>query len=47
MRSSGALLTEARSELHPYENFERVALGVQDGAPAYLDWVSGSVSLPG
>jgi hypothetical protein len=33
-------------QLHPYENFELVALGVQDGAPAYLDWVSGSVGLP-
>ena len=46
MRSSVAPLTEALSELHPCENFERVALGVQDGAPAYLDWISGSVSLP-
>jgi periplasmic divalent cation tolerance protein len=40
-------LSDALGELHPYENFELVALGVQDGAPAYLDWISGAVSLPG
>jgi periplasmic divalent cation tolerance protein len=45
-RAAVAPLAEALAELHPYENFELVALGVQDGAPAYLDWISGSVSLP-
>jgi periplasmic divalent cation tolerance protein len=39
-------LTAALGELHPYENFELVALDVAAGAPAYLDWISGSVSLP-
>jgi hypothetical protein len=42
----GRVLAEALSELHPYESFELVAFGVQDGAPAYLDRISGSVSLP-
>jgi len=45
--AEGAALTDALGELHPYENFELVALGVQDGAPAYLDWISGSVGSPG
>jgi periplasmic divalent cation tolerance protein len=45
-RAAVAALTDVLTELHPYENFELVALGVQDGAPAYLDWISGSVSLP-
>lgn len=40
-------LTEAVRELHPYENFELVALDVTNGAPAYLDWIAGSVALPG
>jgi periplasmic divalent cation tolerance protein len=39
-------LTEALAELHPYENFELVALDVAAGAPAYLDWIAGSVALP-
>ena len=42
-----ASLTDALGELHPYENFELVALGVRDGAPAYLDWITGSVGAPG
>jgi periplasmic divalent cation tolerance protein len=45
-RAAVAPLRDALGELHPYENFELVALTVQDGAPAYLDWISGSVSLP-
>jgi periplasmic divalent cation tolerance protein len=45
-RAAVVPLTEALGELHPYENFELVALAVQDGAPAYLDWIAGSVSLP-
>jgi periplasmic divalent cation tolerance protein len=40
-------LTEAVRELHPYENFELVALDIAAGAPAYLDWIGGSVELPG
>lgn len=40
-------LTDAVRELHPYENFELVALDIADGAPAYLDWIAGSVELPG
>jgi periplasmic divalent cation tolerance protein len=46
-RAAVGPLSDALGELHPYENFELVALGVQDGAPAYLDWISGAVSLPG
>jgi periplasmic divalent cation tolerance protein len=45
-RAAVGALTEALGELHPYENFELVALGVQGGAPAYLDWIAGSVRLP-
>lgn len=45
-RAAVAPLTVAVGELHPYENFELVALGVHDGAPAYLDWIAGSVRLP-
>jgi periplasmic divalent cation tolerance protein len=41
-----AQLDAALRELHPYENFELVALDVSGGAPAYLDWISGSVRLP-
>jgi len=40
-------LTEAVRELHPYDNFELVVLGIEAGAPAYLDWISGSVALRG
>ncbi|MEA2155452.1 MAG: periplasmic divalent cation tolerance protein [Solirubrobacteraceae bacterium] len=45
-RAAVAALTDAVGELHPYENFELVALDVAAGAPAYLDWISGSVRLP-
>jgi periplasmic divalent cation tolerance protein len=45
-RDAVAALTAALGELHPYENFELVALDVADGAPAYLDWIGGSVRLP-
>ena len=45
-REAVAPLTDALAELHPYENFELVALPVQDGARAYLDWIADSVSLP-
>jgi periplasmic divalent cation tolerance protein len=46
-RAAVAPLKDALGELHPYENFELVALAVQDGAPAYLDWIADTVSLPG
>lgn len=32
------------SELHPYEVPEFLVLGIEDGNPAYLDWIRGSVS---
>lgn len=45
-RAAVPALGDALGELHPYENYELVALDVAAGAPAYLDWISGSVSLP-
>jgi periplasmic divalent cation tolerance protein len=45
-RPAVGALTAALGELHPYENFELVALDVAAGAPAYLDWIGGSVRLP-
>jgi len=39
-------LTDAVRELHPYESFELVALDIASGAPAYLDWIAGSVRPP-
>ena len=46
-RTAVAPLKDALGELHPYENFELVALAVADGAPTYLDWIADAVSLPG
>ncbi len=46
-RAAVAPLRDALSELHPYETFELVALDVADGAPPYLEWIAGSVRLPG
>ncbi|HUR86246.1 MAG TPA: divalent-cation tolerance protein CutA [Solirubrobacteraceae bacterium] len=46
-RPAVAALRDALAELHPYENFELVALGIEDGAPAYLDWIAASVRLGG
>jgi len=46
-RAAVGRLTDALRELHPYENFELVALDVVAGAPAYLDWIESSVELPG
>jgi periplasmic divalent cation tolerance protein len=40
-------MTEVVREVHPYDNFELVALDIQAGAPAYLDWIVDSVKLPG
>jgi periplasmic divalent cation tolerance protein len=45
-RAAVAPLTVALGELHPYENFELVALAVDGGAPAYLDWIAAAVRLP-
>lgn len=39
-------LTTAVRELHPYENFELIALDIEAGAPAYLQWIAESVKLP-
>ena len=36
-------LTEAIRALHPYENFELVALDVAAGSPPYLRWIADSV----
>jgi periplasmic divalent cation tolerance protein len=36
-------LIERVSELHPYEVPEVLVLSVEDGAPAYLHWVSSEV----
>jgi len=34
-----ATLTEALPELHPYDVPELIALPVEDGLPAYLEWL--------
>ena len=34
-------------ELHPYQVPELLVLPVEDGLPAYLEWVSASVRPPG
>ena len=41
---SVARLRDRIVELHPYELPEVVAVPVVDGLPAYLDWVTGSVT---
>ncbi len=46
-RDALAPLTAAVGELHPYETFELVALDIDAGAPAYLDWIADSVRLAG
>jgi len=46
-RAAVGPLTAAVGELHPYENFELVALDIAAGAPAYLDWIAGSVDAGG
>ena len=45
-RGAVAPLGAVLDELHPYENFELVVLAVEGGAPAYLEWIAGSVRLP-
>jgi periplasmic divalent cation tolerance protein len=36
-------LTEAIRAVHPYENFELIALDIETGSPPYLDWIAASV----
>jgi periplasmic divalent cation tolerance protein len=43
-QESMARLRQRIVELHPYELPEIVAVPVVDGLPAYLDWVTGSVT---
>ncbi len=45
-RAAVPALTAALAELHPYENFELVALDITDGAPAYLEWLGACVRPP-
>jgi periplasmic divalent cation tolerance protein len=46
-RAAVAALEAALAELHPYENFELVALEIAGGSAAYLDWIEASVTHPG
>ncbi|MDX6689587.1 MAG: periplasmic divalent cation tolerance protein [Solirubrobacteraceae bacterium] len=46
-RDAVGALTDAVRAVHPYENFELVALDVAAGAPAYLDWIADSVKPRG
>lgn len=39
-------LTALVRTLHPYDVFELVALPIEAGNPAYLDWISSSVRPP-
>ena len=36
-------LEDALRRIHPYDNFELVALDAAGGAPAYLEWIAASV----
>ncbi len=36
-------LTRALAAVHPYENFELVALDIEAGNPPYLEWIAESV----
>ncbi len=38
-------LTAFVRSVHPYENFELIALPVEAGSQAYLDWVISSTSM--
>ena len=42
-RAAVPALEAALGRLHPYDNFELVALDVAAGAPAYLGWIAESV----
>jgi periplasmic divalent cation tolerance protein len=43
-RAAVARLDELLREIHPYENFELVALDVLAGSRSYLEWIGSSVS---
>jgi periplasmic divalent cation tolerance protein len=43
-RAALPALTAAISAVHPYENFELIALDVAGGSPAYLRWIADSVA---
>jgi periplasmic divalent cation tolerance protein len=43
-RAAVAAATEAIRAIHPYENFELVALDVAAGSHPYLRWIADSVS---
>jgi periplasmic divalent cation tolerance protein len=36
-------LTDQLRKVHPYDNFELVALSITDGSPEYLTWIGASV----
>jgi len=40
-------LTELLDEIHPYDTFELISLGIEGGNQPYLDWILESVSSPG
>jgi periplasmic divalent cation tolerance protein len=46
-RESYAALEAAIREAHPYELPEIVAVPIERGLPAYLDWVAAETMLPG
>ncbi len=39
-------MTETIRAVHPYETFELVAIEVETGHPAYLDWIAAAVGSP-
>ena len=45
-RDRFAALREALASLHPYELPEILALPVESGSPAYLEWLDESVAEP-
>lgn len=42
-RAAVARIEALLSTIHPYENFELVALDVVAGSPPYLEWIASSV----
>jgi periplasmic divalent cation tolerance protein len=45
MHAAVSALDELLRTIHPYENFELVALDVLAGSESYLEWIGSSVSL--
>jgi periplasmic divalent cation tolerance protein len=45
-RAAVAPTIEALRAVHPYENFELVALDIAAGSPPYLRWIADAVRLP-